>query len=135
MSTNESVSQAAAELRTLAQRVRSENASLGGQIELVAAEVAGMAQGRPVPKTSDFNIAGHELNIPEAGEGDIFERLIDESDLLPVFFLQQGATVQRAVSRVVLLEPVAGLPAGSGWGTGSLISPTLFLTNNHVIED
>jgi V8-like Glu-specific endopeptidase len=88
-----------------------------------------------MPKTSDFDIAGEKQEIPGADTGDLLERIIDENDLLPVFFLQQGANVQRAVARVVLLEPVSGLPAGSGWGTGSLISPSLFLTNNHVIPN
>jgi hypothetical protein len=34
---------------------------------------------------------------------------------------------------VKLKVATQGLPAGSGWGTGSLVSPSLLLTNNHVI--
>ena len=135
MSTNESVNKVAEQLKALAREIRSDNASLGGQIELVAAEVSGLAQGRPDPKTSDFDIAGDEVALPGSDEENILERIIDENDLLPVFFLEKGAEMQRAVGRVVLLEPVSGLPAGSGWGTGSLISPSLFMTNNHVIDN
>jgi len=135
MSTNESINQVAEQLKTLAREIRNENVSLGGQIELVAAELGGLAGGRPNMKTSDFDIAGDEVPMPGTDDADIFERLIDENDLLPAFFLEKGAQVQRAVGRVVLLEPVSGLPAGSGWGTGSLISPSLFMTNNHVIDD
>lgn len=134
MSTDESMNQIVDQLRALAREVRSENVSLGGQIELVAAEFSSLAEGRPNMKTSDFDIAGDEVPMPGSGDNDIFERIIDENDLLPVFFLKKGAEVQNAVGRVVLLEPVSGLPAGSGWGTGSLISHSLFMTNNHVID-
>lgn len=52
------------------------------------------------------------------------ERVIATNNLLPVHFLSEGALVQRAVARV----EVPG-----GYGTGSLISDGLLLTNNHVI--
>lgn len=61
------------------------------------------------------------------------ERIIAEPNLLPVHFLEEGGVVQHAVARVTLVEPYGSLPAGSGWGTGFLVSPTLFMTNNHVI--
>ncbi|MAS93935.1 MAG: hypothetical protein CMO55_12140 [Verrucomicrobiales bacterium] len=63
------------------------------------------------------------------------ERIIDENDLLPVAFLESGASRQRSIARVTLREPHRGLNAGSGWGTGFLVSPSLFLTNNHVIRE
>lgn len=53
------------------------------------------------------------------------ERIIATNNLLPVHFLSEGALVQRAVARV----EVPG-----GFGTGSLISNSLLLTNNHVIS-
>ena len=89
-------------------------------------------------KTSEFAYpTGEEVPIPPVGGGplDVFERIIDEADFLPASFLEQGALVQRSVARVVLTKPHAGLPAGSGWATGFLISPSLFMTNNHVIND
>ena len=132
MAAMESLDDTAKRLKALAKEVRSENVSLGGQIDLLANEFAGLTYGGPTKKTSEFDIAGEEVDLP-ADEGDALERIVDESDLLPVFFLEQGALVQRAVARVVLNEPFAGLPAGSGWGTGSLVAPGLFLTNNHVI--
>jgi len=132
MATNQIIDEKARDLRALADELRTENASLGGQIDLLAEEVAGLARGGPRAKTSDFDIAGDEVGLPEADHHSL-ERIIQDSDLLPVFFLEQGALVQRAVARVVLTEPVQGLPPGSGWGTGSLVSPSLFLTNNHVV--
>ncbi|MBZ0293138.1 MAG: serine protease [Anaerolineae bacterium] len=63
------------------------------------------------------------------------ERIIDEPNFLPVHFLEEGAVIQRAVARMQLKESVSGLPAGSGWATGFMVSPSLLLTNNHVIPD
>lgn len=78
------------------------------------------------------------LETPGAGEEDnesFFERIIDENDLLPVWFLARGAEVQRAVGRVVLTKPHGGLRQGRGWASGFMVSPTLYLTNNHVIPN
>jgi len=103
------------------------------------ADFLASTEAKPVAmKTSEFEYpTGAEVPIPPVG-GDplgVFERIIDEADFLPASFLEQGAQVQRSVARVVLTKPHAGLPAGAGWATGFLISPSLFMTNNHVIND
>lgn len=96
----------------------------------------------PSLKTSEFAYPiGDEIPLPDPNDAAprAFERIIDESDLLPVWFLEQGAVAQRAVARVVLTKPhtVDGytFPAGTGWATGFMVSERLFLTNNHVIAD
>jgi endonuclease G len=113
----------------------------GKEVDLLASGIDALSQKPPTLKTGDFDNAGAEVPLPEP-EGSttaIFERIIDESDLLPVFFLEQGARTQRSVARVVLTKPhtVDGhtFPPGTGWATGFMVSPTLFLTNNHVIPD
>lgn len=53
------------------------------------------------------------------------ERLIDEGEFLPVHFLEEGATVQKAVARVRV--------PGYWYGSGFLVSKSLFMTNNHVL--
>ena len=58
-----------------------------------------------------------------------------QREFLPVAFLIVGAARQSAVGRVRLKQPHSGLLAGSGWGSGFLIAPSLFLTNNHVVPD
>ena len=90
---------------------------------------------------TDFPDPGPEIKIGEDSrvppeEKAHLERIITPANnLLPVHFLEEGAHIQRAIARVTLRESHSGLPAGSGWGTGFLVSPSLFLTNNHVIQD
>jgi V8-like Glu-specific endopeptidase len=111
------------------------------EIALMSARLDGLAQRPPQPRTSDFNIAGPEVPFPAPvpSEASVLERIIDQSDLLPVWFLEQGVQVQRSVARVVLtkVHVVNGqtFPPGTGWATGFLVAPTLLLTNNHVIPD
>ncbi|MGK6320881.1 DNA/RNA non-specific endonuclease [Sphingomonas sp. DT-204] len=57
-----------------------------------------------------------------------FERLIGESDLLSINFLDRGRRAADAVCRVKL--PMEG---GHAYGTGFLVGPRLLLTNNHVL--
>jgi endonuclease G len=73
---------------------------------------------------------GEELHPGEDGAVDLadmptVERIIGTDNQLPVHFLSRGDVVQRAVARV----EVPG-----GFGSGSLVSDSLLLTNNHVIR-
>ncbi|HET6518464.1 MAG TPA: serine protease [Geminicoccaceae bacterium] len=61
------------------------------------------------------------------------DRILAPPDILPAHFVEAAAWVQKAVARVVLTEPHAGLPAGGGWGTGFLVSNSVLLTNHHVV--
>lgn len=54
----------------------------------------------------------------------------ESDDLQPAVFLAEGAVVRRAVAFVEVNDP-----RGTTSGTGFLISPSLFLTNQHVIHD
>ncbi|MCP5007240.1 MAG: trypsin-like peptidase domain-containing protein [Planctomycetes bacterium] len=111
---------------------------IGSEIEILASRLSELRLHPPILRTKDFkHPKGDELPLPTA-ENDttaVFERLIDEKDFLPVWFFEQGAQVQRSVARVVLTKPHAGFPPGTGWATGFMISPSLFLTNNHVIPN
>ncbi|MDB4222926.1 endonuclease [Granulosicoccus sp.] len=59
----------------------------------------------------------------------ILERIIGEDDFLSARFLPLGAETRKSVGRVILSS------SGIGFGTGFMISPTLMMTNNHVIAD
>jgi endonuclease G len=63
-------------------------------------------------------------------DSGLAEAVRGTKDFQPAAFLPEGAAVRRAVARVVLQTP--GLSMS---GTGFLISPELFMTNQHVIGD
>ena len=56
-------------------------------------------------------------------------KIVGTEDFLGVAYLAAGVRAARAVGRVVIRED--GQIAG--FGTGSLVSPSLFLTNHHVL--
>lgn len=68
------------------------------------------------------------------------ERIIDKANFLPANFMVAGANSQRYVGRIAFKasfqHPQAGtFFPGNGWGTGFMVSPSLLLTNNHVLEN
>ncbi len=66
-----------------------------------------------------------------AGDPVALERVLGTNDLMSIRFLEQGVSVSRAVARVHI-----GSQSGLlGYGTGFMVSPRLFLTNNHVLAD
>ncbi|HBE70788.1 MAG TPA: hypothetical protein DDW52_21800 [Planctomycetaceae bacterium] len=73
-----------------------------------------------------------EIVEAEASESDklepdvVLERIINESQLTGVAFFYRGILAARAIGRVVI--------GGGGFGTGFMISPSLMMTNNHVLE-
>ena len=88
--------------------------------------------GRPVQQPSAYDIdVGEEVGLGDDGtiaysELATIERMIGQNNLLPVHFLTEGADLQGAVGKVIVSPP--------GWvGTGFMVSPTLLMTNNHVI--
>ncbi len=116
--------------------------SAGGEIELLTSQLNALRQPPPTLREKDFKYPkGDEVLIPTAGNDPsaVFERIIDEADFLPVWFLEQGAQIQRSIARVVLTKPHTSggftFPPGTGWATGFMVSRSLFLTNNHVIPD
>jgi endonuclease G len=65
-----------------------------------------------------------------AAAGAVLERIINTNDLLGVRYLEGGAAAAKAVCRMNIKEPGGRLV---GFGTGSLVSPELLLTNHHVL--
>ena len=60
------------------------------------------------------------------------ERIIGNSDLMGIEFLERGIAVGRFVGRVNIRNN-NGLTVG--YGTGFMVSPRLLLTNNHVLNN
>lgn len=63
--------------------------------------------------------------------GVVLERIINTADFVDVRYLEAGAAAARAVCRVNIRDD-SGRTVG--FGTGSLVSPRLLLTNHHVLE-
>jgi V8-like Glu-specific endopeptidase len=59
------------------------------------------------------------------------ERVLGTNDLIGIRFFDQGLKVSRAVARVQIHDQQG---RSLGYGTGFLVSPRLFLTNNHVLD-
>lgn len=71
---------------------------------------------------------------PAASEtpGVVLEKVINNSDFLEVRYLDAGQLAGRAVGRIVIRD---ARDRDAGFGTGSLVSPRLMLTNHHVLPD
>ncbi len=59
------------------------------------------------------------------------ERIIGRNELLAIRYLDAGRIAGRAVTRVVIRSSSGAV---LGYGTGSMISPSLIMTNNHVLD-
>lgn len=75
---------------------------------------------------------GLELPSPQEDLGGwLLERIMGGENFLGVSFFDLGRRAARCIVRIEIR-----LPDGrSGTGTGSLISPRLLMTNNHVLQD
>jgi endonuclease G, mitochondrial len=67
-----------------------------------------------------------------AAAGAILERVIGTEDFVGVRYLQAGVVAGRAVARVSIRDRLSRVV---GYGTGSMVSPELLLTNHHVLPD
>jgi endonuclease G, mitochondrial len=65
-------------------------------------------------------------------DGLTLERLIGNSDLFPISYLEAGLRAAKSVCRIEMRDSIGRV---LGYGTGFLVSPSLLLTNNHVLED
>jgi endonuclease G len=64
-------------------------------------------------------------------DGLAMERILGKSDLVGINYLEIGLAVARAVCRIQVRDELGRV---LGFGTGSMVSPNLLLTNNHVLE-
>lgn len=62
----------------------------------------------------------------------VLERIINDSQLISADFFLRGAMASRSVGKVVVRN-AGGAALGSG--TGFLVTPTLLMTNNHVLAN
>ncbi|KDN18078.1 DNA/RNA non-specific endonuclease [Amycolatopsis rifamycinica] len=90
--------------------------------------------GRYYPDVRPVSPAAIAAGDPAAmtAAGAILERIVLTNDLLGVGYLEGGVAASAAVGRVNIRNGQGRL---AGYGTGSLVSPELLLTNHHVLPD
>jgi len=71
-------------------------------------------------------------SLVERNDYFALERILGKKDLLSINYLMLGIKASRSVARVHI-RTERGFPAG--YGTGFLISPSLFLTNHHILPN
>ncbi|HVK11474.1 MAG TPA: DNA/RNA non-specific endonuclease [Gemmataceae bacterium] len=99
-------------------RVRKRLARLG----LPPAEIDAVAAAGP----PSFAVLGADPSPVRVG----LERILGRSNLIGVEFLTAAVAAARAVGRVVIRSDAGRV---LGYGSGALVSPRLFVTNNHVL--
>lgn len=71
------------------------------------------------------------MSIINPKDDTAYERILDTSDLLAINYLERGMKASRSVCRVQVRDENGHV---LDFGTGFLVSPTLILTNNHVLD-
>lgn len=64
-------------------------------------------------------------------DGMAVERIIGNNNLFPISYLDAGLKASKPVCRIEVRDRIGRV---IGHGTGFLVSPSLLLTNNHVLE-
>lgn len=72
------------------------------------------------------------LSTIDPHDGLAFERIIGASDLLPVAYFETGLLKSKSICRVEVHDRRGAVV---GYGTGFMVTPSLLLTNNHVLRD
>ncbi|MGB2711494.1 MAG: DNA/RNA non-specific endonuclease [Conexibacter sp.] len=93
-------------------------------LEEIAADALARARSAELPGT-EATAAGS--SVEQAGA--VLEAIVGSRDFLDASFLDAGVAAARAVGRIDVRTP-----QGRGFGTGSLVSSRLVLTNHHVLS-
>ena len=104
---------------------------------------------RYISRSSERDRIAKELQAKSPAEGDTaeqvifrkvvntpntevaFERIIGQNDLFPISYLEAGINAANPVCRIEIRNRTGVV---LGYGTGFLVTPSLLLTNNHVLE-
>lgn len=110
-------------------------AALNRFLQLARADRAEGVRDGVVPRRSamrDITTMRIRRSIINRYDGLAIERILNQSDLFPIAYLQVGLNVARSVCRISLRSRSGKV---LGYGTGFMVSPSLLMTNNHVLTD
>ncbi len=114
-----------------AQRV-AERTPERGEHEAALARPGGIASAdTPVRIAKRLDRLSSFYGVERAAEPSI-EKVINTADFVGIRYLDAGVAAARAIGRVNIRDAGGRL---QGYGTGSLVSPSLLLTNHHVLPD
>ncbi|MBW4559628.1 MAG: endonuclease [Mojavia pulchra JT2-VF2] len=85
-----------------------------------------------IAEESQPELAGVKILSPENFNRLVQERILGQSDLMSVSYLEYGLSVSRSIGRILIRNNSNRLV---GYGTGFMVSPCLLLTNNHVLSN
>lgn len=88
------------------------------------------AAGAPTAVESDERVENRR-GLINPNDGLAWERVLGKSDLMGINFLEVGLRAAHAVCRIQVRDLFGQV---QGYGTGFMVTPTLLLTNNHVLE-
>jgi endonuclease G len=89
-----------------------------------------LATSKPSELATEENIKDRK-KLLDPGDKLALERILGNSDLFPISYLEMGLKVSKSVCRIEICDSIGRV---RGYGTGFLVSPSLLLTNNHVLE-
>jgi endonuclease G, mitochondrial len=120
--------------RRVAERTRERN-----EHEVVLGRPGGLAEAdtperiaKRMDRLSQYYGGDPVLESNGGGPAKVLEKIINTADFVGARYLDAGVAAARAVGRVNIRDAAGRL---TGFGTGSLVSPTLLLTNHHVLAD
>ncbi|MYL54445.1 endonuclease [Pontibacillus yanchengensis] len=84
----------------------------------------------PLEVDSPDRVASRESMLQ--GNNLAMERIIGRNDLFPIAYFQAGLQAAKSVCRIEVRDSIGRV---KGHGTGFLISPSVLITNHHVLGD
>lgn len=96
-----------------------------------ARNLAKLKSGTPLDVDTKKRVKARQ-DLIDPHDGLTLERLIGASDLFPLSYLEAGVRAGKPVCRIEVKDSVGRVLA---YGTGFLVSPTILLTNHHVLEN
>ena len=116
------------------ERIKNLGVLVANDPELVAKRLKRLKANQPLVEQME----SMNRSFTPTGPGEVprafprsLERVLGTNDLIGIRFFDQGMNVSRAVARVQIHDQQG---RSVGYGTGFLVSPRLFLTNNHVLD-